>query len=149
MLSTKKAQGMSLNTVIIAIIVLVVLVVLIMIFTGYFGKIFTPSVKACSTAGGECASACGTGQLGSEITSADCSTAGEGLKCCSRIQDVDFNRQEGVASCERQGGDCESATKPNPATGEGQPLTIPATCTDYSESSLNAPGCPSGKICCK
>lgn len=55
MLSNKKAQGMSLNTVIIAIIVLVVLVVLVMIFTGYFGKIFTPGVKSCETgAGGRC-----------------------------------------------------------------------------------------------
>ena len=53
-LSSKKAQGMSLNTVIIAIIVLVVLVVLVMIFTGYFGKIFTPSVSSCGTQGGEC-----------------------------------------------------------------------------------------------
>lgn len=49
MLSTKKAQGMSLNTVIIAIIVLVVLVVLIMIFTGYFSRIFTPTVQSCET----------------------------------------------------------------------------------------------------
>ena len=51
---SKKAQGMSLNTVIIAIIVLVVLVVLVMIFTGYFGKIFTPSVSSCATQGGSC-----------------------------------------------------------------------------------------------
>ncbi len=58
MFSTKKAQGMSLNTVIIAIIVLVVLVVLVMIFTGYFGKIFTPGVKSCQSMGGECKSAC-------------------------------------------------------------------------------------------
>ena len=54
MFSTKKAQGMSLNTVIIAIIVLVVLVVLVMIFTGYFGKIFTPGVSSCATQGGNC-----------------------------------------------------------------------------------------------
>src|SRR3989338_1289872 len=70
---TKKAQGMSLNTVIIAIIVLVVLVVLVMIFTGYFGKVFTPTVASCATAGGECkagttaAAACGTDDTGKQI----------------------------------------------------------------------------------
>ncbi|MFH1181924.1 MAG: hypothetical protein V1702_03115 [Candidatus Woesearchaeota archaeon] len=42
----KKAQGMSINTIIIAIIVLVVLVVLVMIFTGYFGG-WTKSAAAC------------------------------------------------------------------------------------------------------
>ena len=51
---TKKGQGLSLNTIIIAIIVLIVLVVLVMIFTGYFGKIFTPTVQNCATQGGTC-----------------------------------------------------------------------------------------------
>ena len=58
MFSTKKAQGMSLNTVIIAIIVLVVLVILVMIFTGYFGKIFTPGVQSCIARGGTCTTTC-------------------------------------------------------------------------------------------
>jgi len=44
----KKAQGLSLNTIIIAIVVLIVLVVLIMIFTGYFGSRFTPEVTSCA-----------------------------------------------------------------------------------------------------
>ncbi|MBI2176623.1 hypothetical protein HYU40_04755 [Candidatus Woesearchaeota archaeon] len=67
MLSTKKAQGMSLNTVIIAIIVLVVLVVLVMIFTGYFGKVFTPTVASCQSAGGTCADSCGNDESGRPI----------------------------------------------------------------------------------
>ncbi len=54
MFSTKKAQGLSLNTIIIAIIVLVVLVVLVMVFTGYIGKIFTPGVQSCVARGGVC-----------------------------------------------------------------------------------------------
>ena len=37
MLKNKKAQGLSLNTIIIAAIVLIVLVVLIMVFTGRMG----------------------------------------------------------------------------------------------------------------
>lgn len=69
-MTTKKGQGLSLNTVIIAIIVLVVLVVLVMIFTGYFGKVFTPSVSSCATQGGACV-----------VKAADCKGA--------------FNEQEG------------------------------------------------------
>src|SRR3989338_4796223 len=50
----RKAQGLSLNTIIIAIVVLVVLVVVIMIFTGYFGGKFTPGVTSCQSSGGVC-----------------------------------------------------------------------------------------------
>jgi len=50
----KKAQALSLNTIIIAIVVLIVLVVLIMVFTGYFGARFTPEVTSCANAGGGC-----------------------------------------------------------------------------------------------
>jgi hypothetical protein len=49
----KKAQGMSMNTIIIAIIVLIVLVVLVMIFTGYFGG-WTKGVARCQAGGGTC-----------------------------------------------------------------------------------------------
>ena len=58
LVNSKKAQGLSLNTIIIAIIVLVVLVVLVMIFTGYFGKIFTPGVQSCIARGGTCTTTC-------------------------------------------------------------------------------------------
>ena len=46
----KKAQGMSLNVIIIAILALLVLVVLAMIFTGRIG-IFTKETKSCGTLG--------------------------------------------------------------------------------------------------
>lgn len=83
MLSNKKAQGMSLNTVIIAIVVLIVLVVLVMIFTGYFGKVFTPGVQSCATQGGKCVSACNTDKYGAQIGSAnDCNAP---LVCCSSV----------------------------------------------------------------
>ncbi|MFH1181925.1 MAG: hypothetical protein V1702_03120 [Candidatus Woesearchaeota archaeon] len=49
----KKAQGMSINVIIIAIIVLIVLVILVMIFTGYFGG-WTKSVATCQSQGGTC-----------------------------------------------------------------------------------------------
>ncbi len=90
-LGSKKAQGMSLNTVIIAIIVLVVLVVLVMIFTGYFGKIFTPTVGSCQSAGGTCAPSCGNDESGrpiGEVRGSRCykadNTVDTAMKCCQR-----------------------------------------------------------------
>ena len=51
----KKAQGLPMNTIVIAAIVLVVLVVLIMIFTGSIGK-WRQDIeeKPCTEVGGEC-----------------------------------------------------------------------------------------------
>ncbi|MDO8642361.1 MAG: hypothetical protein Q7R76_02085 [Candidatus Woesearchaeota archaeon] len=46
----KKAQGISLNAIIIAILALLVLVVLAMIFTGKIGG-FTKETKNCATLG--------------------------------------------------------------------------------------------------
>ena len=98
-MTTKKGQGLSLNTIIIAIIVLIVLVVLVMIFTGYFGKIFTPSVSSCVTQGGSCvdtATACQTsfGDQGRTVQAKDCkdtdtTKAGEEKPsgvCCIKAQ---------------------------------------------------------------
>jgi hypothetical protein len=62
---SKKGQGLSLNTIIVAIVVLIVLVVLIMIFTGYFGSRFTPEVTSCANSGGVC-------QADSEDSAAPC-----------------------------------------------------------------------------
>jgi len=49
----KKAQGMSLTTLIIAAICLIVLVVMIIIFTGNINKWGT-DVKSCVARGGKC-----------------------------------------------------------------------------------------------
>ena len=50
----KKGQGLSLNMIIIGLIVVVVLIIIIAVTTGYFGKIFAPSVNACESANGVC-----------------------------------------------------------------------------------------------
>lgn len=56
MLKKRKAQGLSLNTIVVAAIVLTVLVVLIMVFTGrmtWFNRGYTSeSGKSCSDYGG-------------------------------------------------------------------------------------------------
>ena len=97
---SKKAQGLSLNTIIIAIIVLIVLVVLVMIFTGYFGKIFTPGVSSCASSGGSCVLASADckdtfGNPGHYTVTKDCHdvsgappdpTHGPNAVCCQRGQ---------------------------------------------------------------
>ncbi|MBW2977590.1 hypothetical protein KY331_01975 [Candidatus Woesearchaeota archaeon] len=51
---SKKAQGISINVIIIAAIALLVLVVLAVIFTGRLGR-FGASVGECENKGGKCA----------------------------------------------------------------------------------------------
>ena len=81
----KKGQGLSINTIIIAIIVLVVLVVLVMIFTGYFGQ-WTKSVASCQSEGGTCMVAVAgqtcVGPFGNRAVELEgvCETAGD--ICC-------------------------------------------------------------------
>jgi flagellar basal body-associated protein FliL len=60
--SSKKAQGMSLNVIIIAVIALLVLVVLIFIFMGKT-KIFTKETTSCTSRGGTCETSCAPGYL--------------------------------------------------------------------------------------
>ena len=158
---SKKGQGLSLNTIIIAIIVLIVLVVLVMIFTGYFGRIFTPSVKSCTAQGGQCASQCNSGQLGNEISGADCPD--KTLKCCATVQTQFTQRQEGVASCETQGGKCYGAKTFNCADTLPAGVTEDACCkktdttkcTSFSVKSCDAwekptasGPCSGGQVCC-
>ena len=82
----KKAQGLSLNTIIIGLIVLVVLVIIIAVATGYFGKIFAPTVNSCSSAGGMCNASCGGlddyGGQRTELTAYKDSCGTQ--KCCSK-----------------------------------------------------------------
>ena len=84
-----KGQGLSLNTIIVAIIVLVVLVVLIMVFTGVLGN-FTGEVSSCASNGGVCETTAVCNEGGSsgrrELTSytPSCNKGNEdGKVCCS------------------------------------------------------------------
>ncbi|MBI2550297.1 hypothetical protein HYV83_03910 [Candidatus Woesearchaeota archaeon] len=146
-MTTKKGQGLSLNTIIIAIIVLIVLVVLVMIFTGYFGKIFTPTVKSCATQGGACVVKCNEGSYGGSVPGGDCPT---GTTCCAKVKDVGFgvDIKDKAESCTAQSGSCKSATAKE-IDDKGKEVTVTATCTDYGMAAFGAPGCPSGTMCCK
>ncbi len=55
----KKAQSISINTIVVAAIALIVLVVIIAIFSGRI-KIFTWGARDCGTQGGKCDDDCGT-----------------------------------------------------------------------------------------
>ncbi len=83
----KKAQGLSLNTIIIAIIVLIVLVVIIMVFTGYFSSRFTPGVTSCVNAGGTCESkddGCGFDAFSNKIPTLAATCEVQDTICCSK-----------------------------------------------------------------
>ena len=57
MTNNKKAQGISINVIIIAAIALAVLVILFAIFTGRLGK-FSKGLESCENLGGDCRSDC-------------------------------------------------------------------------------------------
>jgi len=70
----KKAQGLSLNMVIVAAIALIILVIIVAIFTGRI-SVFGKGVSACSTKGGTCKEACVEGET--EAFGARCPEEGQ------------------------------------------------------------------------
>jgi len=94
-MSAKKAQGLSINTIIIAIIVLVVLVVLVMVFSGYFGK-WTGLTGVCETQGGTCqpegtTKTCANGKVKINALCKDGDVVLEDEICCSNQQIINFD----------------------------------------------------------
>ncbi|MBI2133202.1 hypothetical protein HYU11_00820 [Candidatus Woesearchaeota archaeon] len=76
----KKAQGLSINTIIIALIALTVLVVLILIFTGAMGN-WLNNTNSCEPVKGTCKDSC---FAGTEVqVSFNCK--GEGMVCCAKL----------------------------------------------------------------
>lgn len=78
---SKKAQGISMNVIVIAAIALLVLVVLSVVFMGRMG-VFNKGAAECRNNGGVCADECGKGDaagFGTEFKEAACS---DGKKCC-------------------------------------------------------------------
>ena len=85
----KKAQSISINTIIIAAIALAVLVVLFMIFTGRF-KIFSEGVGETSTYS-SCSDACKLGGYSSGAISDNC--AAGTYKMYGKFKNVDLASQ--------------------------------------------------------
>ncbi|MBI2136595.1 hypothetical protein HYU06_05995 [Candidatus Woesearchaeota archaeon] len=91
MFKSKKAQGMTLNVVVVAAIVLLVLVVLVLIFTGKIGNFVGESEK-CITKGGTCVAAkdgCNRANLEAPLNAkcykADGTTADTDQVCCIKV----------------------------------------------------------------
>ena len=83
----KKAQGISMNVIIIAAIALLVLVVLSMIFLGKIGT-WGSDVDACNNKGGQCVSAdmdCSEATNGEKTTENMLWSCPEDQKCCIAI----------------------------------------------------------------
>ena len=104
----KKAQGMTLHTIVIAAIVLVILIVLISIFTGYFGK-FLPgfiaaSERECTGDFSKAYRQCpdGTTQVFGNFKG----TLDPEEVCCKKAAEEKSNGNEDVDVCQREGGDC-------------------------------------------
>jgi len=77
----KRAQGLSLNMVIVAAIALIILVIIVAIFTGNLGR-FGVGVSACSTKSGVCKESCVEGET---AIIAKCPENGQDeslTKCC-------------------------------------------------------------------
>ncbi len=164
----RKAQGLSLNTIIIAIIVLIVLVVIIMVFTGYFGTKFTPGVTSCENSGGACqfaiddgSNGCGFDSFGSQLAKLSGTCSGEQI-CCSKglgsgeapVKDSADCGKEGKAPCstgqscaaglEPEGNQCLKTTRCKAAAG----CVASADCTTPATGAGDCTGTNAGKVCC-
>ncbi|MBW3003969.1 hypothetical protein KY328_00445 [Candidatus Woesearchaeota archaeon] len=78
----RRAQGLPLNVIIIAVLVLIVAVVVSLIFVKYIRQ-SGQELVSCSLRGGECKSTCDAGSA--EIKNTDC---GENTKCCVKVLSV-------------------------------------------------------------
>ena len=130
---SRKAQGLSLNTIIIAAVVLIVLIILVGMTTGYFKK-WTPSfTKVSDTCQGndgkviEKDVACPAGFKESSTTYADVM---EDKKCCT------------ATGCAGFGGRCWKKSYTCPGGIEPSPCCAP-------ETDRGKRGCASDETCCK
>jgi len=83
----KKAQGLSLNTIVIAAIVVLVLIVLSVIFIRSLSNT-NQNLVSCTLQGGKCAIACGDIAYGTEeytVTRSDVSCSDPIEVCCIKI----------------------------------------------------------------
>ncbi len=126
-----KAQGLSLNVIIIALIVLVVLIILIAMTTGYFGKRWVPSFNKISDA------SCATQ---GKVVDKSTGCIGDDKEGTGFYDDVGENEMCCVAkSCGEQSGTC-------------RPKVVNEIYCPLSESEiggLGKLGCSSSEKCCK
>ena len=81
----KRAQGISINVIVIAAVALLVLVVLAAVFLGRFGG-FSAESSSCKSQGGTCQGACPTGTTEFSAASCEPTAGGSSQRCCLAIQ---------------------------------------------------------------
>jgi len=79
MLKKRRAQGLPVTVIIVAVLALIALVVVMAIFTGNYGK-FSKDIQSCALKSGTCRAACESGE--SQID-AECQK--EKPKCCIKL----------------------------------------------------------------
>jgi len=127
----KRAQGLSLNTVIIAAIVIVVLIVLILIFTGGMSNL-SNELPSCSSKGGYCDADCGAYNYAVRNTECD----EQGLSCCVPRDDTDGS------NCQARGGYCSAnANSDNDVTAGREDCAHTESCWVESPCSKNGGSC--------
>jgi hypothetical protein len=86
-----KAQGMSMNVIIIAALAIIVLIILVVVMTGKF-NLFGTTTRSCSAQGGECKEECGDGEAKMHFT--DCKDINEDLPVCCISTYKPFEEQQ-------------------------------------------------------
>ncbi len=87
-MNNKKAQGLPLNTIVIAIIVLLVLIVIVYIFSAQIGD-WVRGIKSCEKSGGICKPSCGVNERPDTFSKCPKVSDAE-QKCCIQGLDVTF-----------------------------------------------------------
>lgn len=123
-----KAQGLSLNTIIIAAVVLIVLLILVGLLTGFFGKKFGPDFRRLSD----------TSCNGEQIEQSQTCPAGTTESYAKEVQ-------AGKKCCQRPGcGEVSSTACRSSCITSG--CTSSGTCE--TEKTQLTPTCGSGMKCC-
>ena len=126
---SRKAQGLSLNAIIIAVIVLVVLVIILGITTGYFsvwrGKFGAISATSCADA---------KGKVVSKLTDCDSLRQKEGTGIYDDVED------DQKCCLPKRCGDS--------IAGYGIHCVSSTSCPDY-QTEKTFTGCGGGQVCCQ
>jgi hypothetical protein len=145
---SKKAQGLSINTIIIAIIVLVVLVVLVMVFTGYFSG-WTSTVGSCETQGGDCVdSRAACSEMNGRTIRATCASEEEVCCVAGRVTEPKCGEAANTGCSKPEKGDDANGDGDFEDPGDTPPKSATQVCRDDGGAPVSLKGCSSDEVCC-
>ena len=91
----KKAQGLSMNVIIIAALAIIVLIILVVVMAGRF-NLFGSTARSCEAQAGTCKEACEAGEAKMFFTDcADKNPNTEDHTCCIPTYSIDNEQEEG------------------------------------------------------